>query len=144
MYDPLLDEGSERLVPMSDLSRILPAPAPVPPDTDIFGPEPAHAWCYFFQKADLARQVEDWDEVLDLYRQAQQLGFSPGYGAEYIPFIEAYAQTGDWQSAYDLTVAAEALTPRHKRMLCNNWFRLAEIPSADSTILERIMQDLPC
>jgi hypothetical protein len=144
MYDPLLDEGSEKLIPMSDLSRILPEPAPVSPDTDIFGPEPAHTWCYFFQKADLARQMRDWDEVLDLYKQAQRLGFNPGYGAEYIPFIEAFAQTGDWQKAYDLTITAEKLTPHHKRIFCSNWIRLAKIPSADMRLVEQIDQDLSC
>ncbi len=144
MYDPLLDEGSERLIPMSDLSRIIPESVAVSPDTDIFGTEPAHTWCYYFQKADLARQLKDWDEVLDLYQQAQGLGFTLEYGAEYIPFIEAFAQTGDWQKAYDLTIAAEELTPRHKRMLCSNWYRFAEIPSAEMAMVERIARDLPC
>jgi len=144
MYDPLLEEGSEKLIPMSDLSRIIPESAPVSPDTDIFGPEPAHTWCYFFQRADLARQMKDWNEALGLYQQAQQLGLNPGYGAEYIPFVEAFAQTGDWQKAYDLTIAAEQLTPRHKRLLCNNWFRLAKIPSADMLMVDQIVQNLPC
>lgn len=144
MYDPLLDEGSEKLIPMSDLSRIIPEAAPVSPDTDIFGPEPAHTWCYFFEKADLARQMMDWNEVLDLYQQAERLGFNPGYGAEYIPFIEAFAQTGDWQKAYDLTMAAEKLTPHHKKILCSNWHQLAKIPSADMIKVEQIDQDLSC
>ncbi len=143
-YDPLLDEGSEKLIPMSDLSRIIPATAPVSPDTDIFGPEPAHTWCYFFEKADLARQMKDWNEVLDLYKQAQRLGLNPGYGAEYIPFIEAFAQTGDWQKAYDLTIAAEKLTPRQKKMLCSNWVRFAKIPSSDMRMVEQIDQNLSC
>lgn len=144
MYDPLLDEGHEKLIPVSDLSRIIPDPAPVSPDTDIFGPEPAHTWCYFFQKADLARQTGNWGEVLDLYKQAQRLGYTPGYGAEYIPFIEAFAQTGDWQKAYDLTITAQALTPRHKKMLCSNWDRLGQIPSADMITVEQIDQYLAC
>jgi hypothetical protein len=144
MYDPLLDEGSEKLIPMSNLSRIIPESAPVSPDTDIFGPEPAHTWCYFFEKADLARQMKDWNEVLDLYKQAQRLGFSPGYGAEYIPFIEAFARTSDWQEAYDLTIAAEKLTPHHKRILCSTWDRLAKIPSADMMLFEQIDQNLSC
>ena len=144
LYDPLLHEGHDRLIPISNLSRIIPDPAPVSPDMDIFGPEPAHTWCYFFQKADLARQTEDWNEVLALYEQAQQLGFTPGYGAEYIPFIEAFAQTGDWQKAYDLTIAAQETTPRHKRMLCGNWDRLSNIPSADMMKVEQIDQYLSC
>lgn len=144
MYDPLLDEGSQKLIPMSDLTRIIPDPTPASPDTDIFGPEPARTWCYFFQKADLARQTKDWGAVIDLYQQAQGLGFTPKYGAEYIPFIEAFAQTGDWQTAYDLTIAAKELSQQQKRMLCANWYRFAELPSADMQMIERIVQDLPC
>ena len=144
MYDPLLDEGSQRLIPISNLSRIIPDPQPASPDTDIFGPEPPHTWCYFFQKADLARQLKEWNNVIDLYQQAQGLGLTPKYGAEYIPFIEAYAQTGDWQTAYDLTIAAKKLSQQQKRMLCTNWYRLAEIPSADMEMVERIVRDLPC
>jgi len=143
-YDPLFVEGSEKLIPISNLSRITPETAPVSPDTDIFGPEPAHTWCYFFEKADLARQRQDWNEVLDLYKQAQRLGFTPRYGAEYIPFIEAFAQTGDWQKAYDLTIPAEKLTRAHKKMLCSNWVRLAKIPSADMMMVEQIDQSLLC
>lgn len=144
LHDPLLHEGHDRLIPLSNPSRIIAEPAPVPPDTDIFGPEPAHTWCYYFQKADLARQAEDWGEVIELYDQTQRLGIEPGYGAEYIPFIEAYARMGDWQKAYDLTVAADALTPSHKRMLCVNWVRLSRMPSADLNIFERIDQYLSC
>lgn len=144
MYDPLLDEGNEKLIPVSDLSRIIADPTPASPDADIFGPEPAHTWCYYFQKADLARQMQDWNKILDLYQQTQQLGLNPQYGAEYVPFIEAFAQTGDWQTAYDLTVAAKELTAQQKRLLCTNWYRLAKLPSADLTMLERIVQDLPC
>ncbi len=34
--------------------------APVLP-RDIFGPEPAHGWCYYYEKAALASQMGDWD-----------------------------------------------------------------------------------
>lgn len=144
LYDPLLHEGHDRLIPLSNPSRIIPDSVPVPPDTDIFGPEPAHTWCYFFQKADLARQTQDWDKVLDLYDEAQKLGLGPEYGAEYIPFIEAYARTGDWQRAYELTVTADALTLSHKKMLCANWIRLSTMPSADMGMFERVDQYLSC
>lgn len=143
-YDPLLADGRDKLIPISNLSRVLPETESVPPDTDIFGPEPAHTWCYFFQKADLARQMKDWNRVLDLYKQAQRLGFNPEYGAEYIPFIEAFAQTGEWQKAYNLTITAEELTPRHKKILCSNWVRLAELPSADLMIIKQVDQSLSC
>ncbi len=144
LYDPMLNVGHQKLVPMSNLSRILPESESIYPDTDIYGAEPAHTWCYFFQKADLARQWQNWDEIIAIYEQTETLGFAPKYGAEYIPFIQAFAQNGDWQTAYDLTIAAEDLTPRHKKMLCSNWYELLELPSADMKIFELLTQELGC
>jgi hypothetical protein len=143
-YDPLVADGHEKLIPVSNLLRIIPDPSPVLPDMDIFGPEPSHNWCYFFQKADLARQMKDWDEILALYAQVQQLGLSPGYGAEYIPFIEAFAQTGDWQKAYELTVAADELTRGQKRMLCANWVRLSKVPLSNMKVVKLVDKYLSC
>jgi hypothetical protein len=132
------------LIPVSNLSRIIPDPASAAPDPNIFGPEPNHGWCYFFEKADLARQSKDWKTVIALYQQAQKEGFAPQYGAEYIPFIEAYAQTNDWQKAYDLTLAAEKLTSKLETMLCDNWLRVDQLPSPDAKIIEQARQSLPC
>lgn len=142
--DPLYTEGQDILIPISNLSRIIPDPNAAPPDPDIFGPEPERTWCYFFEKADLARQMEDWDTVIALYKQAQQKGFSPDYSAEYVPFIEAYARTGEWQKAYDLTSAAQNEGKGLKKMLCANWSRLGEVPSADMEVIEQAMQSLAC
>nr|MDQ3005677.1 hypothetical protein [Chloroflexota bacterium] len=142
--DPLFVDGQDILIPISDLSRIIPDPAALPPDADIFGPEPEHRWCYFFQKADLARQTKDWNKVIALYKQALQMGLSPDFGAEYIPFIEAYAQMGDWQTANELTSAAQDETPGLKKMLCANWLRLSGIPSADMKMIEQVKQSLSC
>ncbi|MGB8980459.1 MAG: hypothetical protein WCC12_01140, partial [Anaerolineales bacterium] len=142
--DPLYKDGQDILIPVSDPARIIPDPQALPPDPDIFGPEPVRDWCYFFEKADLARQTKDWKTAIALYRQAKQQGYAPGYGAEYIPFIEAYAQTGDWQTAYDLTRAAQKQNGGLKEMLCNNWARLSETPSADVKIVEQARETLAC
>ena len=142
--DPLFTEGQDILIPISNPARIIPDPAAEPPDPDIFGPEPAHTWCYFFQKADLARQEKDWDTVVALYKQAQQKGYSPDFGAEYIPFIEAYAQTGNWKKAYDLTLAAQQVNSGLKKMLCDNWSRLSELPSSDMEVVEQTRRSLAC
>jgi len=142
--DPLYRDGQDVLIPVSDSSRIIDDPEAPPPDPDIFGPEPVRDWCYFFEKADLARQTKDWETVIALYKQSKQQGHAPGYGAEYIPFIEAYAQTGDWQTAYDLTRATQKQNGGLKEMLCNNWARLSEIPSADVKIVEQARETLAC
>jgi hypothetical protein len=143
-FDPLYDAGQEVLIPVSNPSRIIPDPNALPPDPDIFGPEPVHTWCYFFEKADLARQIKDWDAAIRLYKQSQQAGFTAENGAEYIPFIEAYAQTGEWQKAYELTLKAKGTSQGLNRMLCANWARLGEVPSSDANVLEQVNQTLSC
>ena len=92
------------------MTRTLP-----PPDPEIFGLEPEHDWCYYFQKGDLARQTGDWKTAIALYKEAQKKGLAPSFGTEYIPFIEAYAQTGDWKNADKLTRLAQKTNPETKR-----------------------------
>ena len=143
-YDPLIYDGHEILMPVSNPAQIIADPEAPPPNPDIFGLEPAHDWCYYFQKGDLARQEKDWDTAIKLYREAQRNGFKPGFGAEYMPFIEAYAQTGDWQKASELTDAAQKTNSGLKKMLCYSWSRLSEFPSADLQVVEQVKQSLSC
>ncbi len=142
--DPLFTNEQGNLIPASNLSRIVPDQKSAPPDPNIFGPEPPHDWCYYFEKADLARQQKDWKMVLTLDQQAQQNKLAPQYGAEYLPFIEAYAQTGNWQKADDLTLAAQKLTSGLETTLCNNWSRFDRLPSPDTKVIDQVKQALSC
>lgn len=141
---PFYVSGEEALMGVSDVSRISPDLGADAPDPSIFGPEPVHDWCYYFERADLARQMQDWQTVLALDAQARQRGLAPGYGSEYIPFIEAYARTDNWQKAYELSLAAQKLTVGLEPLLCNNWGRLGQLPSADASLVNRAMQTFSC
>lgn len=66
----------------------------IPPEA-VFGPEPAHSWCYFYQKATLARQRGEWRQVAELGGEAASGGFAPGDPIEWMPFLQAYAVLGD-------------------------------------------------
>jgi hypothetical protein len=65
----------------------------IPPE-ELFGPEPAHGWCYYYQQAALARQRGDWAEVVRLGDEAQQLGLRASDWIEWMPFLEGYAYQG--------------------------------------------------
>jgi len=55
------------LMPLSKPALILTDPSiPARPPEEIFGREPEHGWCYYFEKAELARQKENWTEVARL------------------------------------------------------------------------------
>jgi hypothetical protein len=143
-YDPMMNDGRNVLMNVTNTAQIIPDPSAPLPDPEIFGPEPEHDWCYYFQKADLARQTGDWERVISLFKEARQKDFKPGVGSEYLPFIEAYAQTGDWQEAYELTRAAHKTNAGHRKMLCDNWSRLSQLPLADINAVEQVNQFLSC
>lgn len=143
-HDPMMNDGRNVLMNVTNTAQIIPDLSAPPPDPEIFGPEPDHDWCYYFQRADLARQTGDWERVISLFREARQKDFKPGVGSEYLPFIEAYAQTGDWQEAYELTRAAHMTNAGHRRLLCTNWSRLSQLPSADGKAVEQVNQFLSC
>lgn len=62
------------------------------PPAYLFGIEPQHDWCYYYQKASLARQQEDWDEVVRLADEAARLGLQAVDSSEWLPFLQGYAE----------------------------------------------------
>jgi len=77
----------------SKLERVLvDGPSTTPPQS-IFGAEPKHTWCYYYEKADLARQSKDWSEVIHLMQEAKKNGYGPLERVEWMPLLEAYVAT---------------------------------------------------
>jgi hypothetical protein len=79
----------------SEIEHVLTEGTPHTPPTVVFGPEPDHGWCYYYQKADLARQRGDWEKVLEIGEQAFGQGLGPADPIEWMPFLQAYAVSGD-------------------------------------------------
>jgi hypothetical protein len=79
----------------------------------IYGPEPAHGWCYYFEKADLAAQSKNWTRVAQLGDQAFRLNDYPNDPAERFPFIEGYAATGNWTRASELALESYKVSPKY-------------------------------
>ena len=99
--DEFLSIGSH-----SEVDRILPDEPPHSPPGFLFGAEPPHSWCYYYEKASLARQTGDWDEVLRLGQEAAKRGYRPDDLIEWMPFLQAYAISGDVQ---ELSSAARVI-----------------------------------
>ncbi|NCP88383.1 hypothetical protein GW781_12955 [bacterium] len=112
----------QQFLPQSDLGRIVAHPAaPASLPSEIFGAEPAHAWCYYYQKAALARQQGDWAQVIRLGEQAAERGYQPANAADYLLFVDAYVQTGDLPGAVALTGQVNSRDPRLQPLLCQYW-----------------------
>jgi len=131
---------------LSDLNLIKPEPQAVPP-SNIYTSEPEHGWCYYFEKADLARQLGDWDEVNRMADIAFALGEYPNDPAERMPYIEGYAHAGNWSSAIEQTRLAAEVTPVIHPVLCRLWERIdREAPTGADHFqaVDEIISQLNC
>lgn len=146
--NPVLPTHLRSILPVSNLSRIEPTQkdADYPP-VEFFGQEPEHTWCFYYQKADLARQYRDWSKVLALWEQAQSRGYSPNNPHEMIPFIEAEAFSGNWEAALERTNAALTLDPEFSLRLCQVWDKIVAntiVPLEFTSRLEQLKTSMNC
>jgi hypothetical protein len=148
VLDPEIDPANRLLVPLlregaalSNTSMIRKQPEAILP-ASLFAPEPAHGWCYYFEKADLARQFGEWDQVARLGDIAFDLGDHPNNPVERFVFIEGYAHTGDWQRALRLSresyrVSRDYVGP----LLCRLWDRI-ERETTDSAQRREVLAEV--
>jgi len=132
--DPQIDEldgtitdFTHKYVRFSNLS-VIQAASPLDSrklDPAIFWDEPEHGWCYFFQKADLARQLGDWQAVVENAELAVAQMPSTYDHVEIRPYIEGYAHTNDWLRAIQLTENILTSSTGTNRLMCALWQRIA-------------------
>ncbi len=130
---------------LTDWDVILPEPEQTLPA--IYGAEPEHGWCYYFQKADLARQLGDWQEVQRLGEIAFQLDDQPNDPAERFPFIESYAHLGLWEQALEQSQLSASISPVIHPALCQLWDRIERETTATdekSSAIQSALQQLQC
>ncbi len=129
VLDVVLDDSMPNLpanlsawVPLSrlDLIRAGSEGGPVPP---LYPQEPEHNWCYYFEKADLARQLGDWQAVAELGDMAFSVDH-PNDPSERLVFIEGYAHVGRLDRAEALSYEALEQNPAVNRMVCHTWERI--------------------
>ena len=127
----ILDESLMReAAALSNPDRIVNIPSSVMPN--VYGPEPAHGWCYYFEKAELARQFGEWETVTRLGDEAFALTDYPNNPLERFVFIEGYAHTGNWDRALKLSKESYRISKEYVGpLLCRLWERI-ETETGDS------------
>lgn len=90
------------IAPFSNIHQIITSQSFQSPSTAIFGKEPTHSWCYYYQKSMYNRQLGNWEEVARLGSEAldQQLG--PQDRSEWMPFFEAFVHIDNEELAQSL------------------------------------------
>jgi hypothetical protein len=144
------------LIPEDSLLRdaaVLSSTAPILSEAtarmpEAYGPEPAHGWCYFFQKADLARQMKDWETVTRLGDDAFALNDYPNDPIERFVFIEGYAHTADWEKAVELSQNSYKVSKSYVGpLLCKLWDRIAretESTPEQKETLDKVRNKFEC
>lgn len=95
------------------------------PPVGIFGAEPAHDWCYFFEKAELARQQGDWAEVAVLADQALPGKPRVADASELLVFVEGYWRNSRQADAARVSSLAVSMNKAVIPALCELWERNA-------------------
>lgn len=148
VFDPEIPGMAETLLPLSNLDRIAANPLQEGyPVEEIFGKEPAHTWCYYYEKAELAGQLGDWEKVIQLFLQAQALGYKPGNPHEWIPFIKGMAYKGAWGDAVQRTSKLVEKDPKYAKRMCTLWVEISAqemIPEGFQPSVNDLFRNLGC
>ncbi len=140
IHDPSFIHASARNSEVESI--VVDGTAPTPLEA-VFGPEPARDWCYYYQKADLARQRGDWDEIVSLAEEAEKLGLHPNDQVELMPFLQAYAFLGDPKQVKGISTRIN--TERfYKQQACRNLSAMAEFGYPLSPEMARHVNELFC
>jgi hypothetical protein len=141
---PVLPRTAAQALALSNLEQILPNTANDVVLPGVFGAEPAHNWCYYFEKADMARQADDWAQVAKIGDQVFSIPYYPDDISEYLPFVEAYARTGQWEEARNLSRQTAEQMPLLRPSLCAIWQRVESDPTASISLaqIEKMKEEL--
>jgi hypothetical protein len=163
VIDPLIDQAMPRkpdnLVEAFPLSRPELILTEVYPEAtlpaSIFGSPPTRpGWCYYFEKADLASQRHNWEQVValaeDVSLETVKLPRESAY--ELAPFIQGYAHTGQWEKAFQLSQKAEGISGgasagKIRYPICVIWQNIAQTTQPDDqgqAIIQKINEQYQC
>jgi hypothetical protein len=127
----------------SKIQNVVPdANAPHPAEF-IFGPEPAQAWCYYYQKAELALQEGNWEKVVQIGQKVTQLNLSPEDRIEWVPFLQAYAVVGD-EKAFKIIAQKIDKIPFVRGEACHVLLKMQELASSFRPQIQSLVDQEVC
>jgi hypothetical protein len=138
---PNLTQLETDSISISNMDQIISNP-PISkrPPLELLPNEPEHNWCYYFEKADLARQSGDWQTIIDLEIEAKTHALQPRNPSEWLPFIEAYIRSGKMEDAVSLTNLSIQAADKYLSGICYTWQRILKDPMVNEQIRNRLIR----
>jgi hypothetical protein len=109
----------------------------------IFGPEPEHTWCYYYQQAERALQEGDWEKIVQIGDQAAKLNQTPADKIEWAPFMQAYAATGN-EKSFQSTAEKIKRLPFVRKGICDALLAMQATGSTFTPEIQSLMNDAVC
>ena len=145
--NPLITDITRTSLKVSEFSRILKDSGNDPSQWDTIGDELPKNWCFYYEKAELARQYDDWVTVQKIWEQSKEFHGDANNGVELSPFIDGFIHLAEFQQATELTQRSKADGYGMKQYLCKIWEKgLAgqELDTDQNTLVNNITSDLDC
>jgi hypothetical protein len=120
-FNPLINEDLYNFVSLTNFEKILSESTIKNNEFVDLISNNQENWCFFFEKADLALQNEDWDTIVYLWDEAKNGGHTPSNGIEFRPFIQGFAYSGNLEKAKELTLHANRITSNMNDYYCEIW-----------------------
>lgn len=127
----------------SKIQNVFTGVQPPTPPASLFGTEPAHTWCYYYEKAELAFQNGEWETIVALGDEAIQKGEYPIDRVEWMPFLQAYAFLGDEQRLRDTAPRVNEF-PYLKSQACSTLQKMIELGMVASPGTQDLINELFC
>lgn len=132
----------------SNIDRIISSSNTVNPPP-LFGREPDHDWCYYFEKANLARQFENWADLQGIITQIELLDLKPIDKTEWLPIIEGYFILGENVKAQNKIT--NIYNPNDKKYSLKNHFcdmfnrlLLNQYPNVEPEVIMSLIKKFQC
>ncbi len=108
-----------------------------------FDPELPREWCYYYQKADLARQQGNWEEIERLGKEVSRRALTPNDLVEWMPFLQAYAFLGDEKQVKGLSTRINE-EPFYRQLACQNFKSMREHGYPLTADMQAYVEELFC
>ncbi len=125
--NPNLSFRQVKEIPFSKIDLIKPQSEHTP-DMRLFLEKPSENWCYYFEKADLARQFGDYEEIERLGNMAINANYFPRVASEWLPFLEGYLWKGNWEKSKWIIENIQSAEGNYSDGLCYTLNRIIENP----------------
>ncbi|HET7145319.1 MAG TPA: hypothetical protein VFI68_14965 [Anaerolineales bacterium] len=135
-YSSFEDERVTQIGLYSEVDLIFAQDAFHQPPQIPFGQEPDHNWCFYYEKATLARQLDNWNEILKLADEAFGRNIHPEDQIEWIPFLQAYAISNNLTRLRE--IKTELTDVSVKRQACRILGDMANLPEKTHSEINKL------